>query len=163
MSAASGASLPDVVADGLAGELTISVGVGTGGTVRDGQGDALALVAGADAGGTGMPGGGLGGIWDATLAVGVAGCDAKSTAVRGWVVHPRVGAAPIPPAAPTGEPAAEGSDTGAPRVQPTVTAKGSPSERMPKKMDLGESRTFRTPVCGLERLRRGRGQLPPVR
>jgi hypothetical protein len=127
------------VADGLAGGIPISVGVGTGGIVRIGGADVLVLTTGAADSGTGLPGTGPRGIADAS-ADALAGCDANSTAVTGREVDPRAGAAPRPPA-PIGPVAVDGFVIGAPSVQPTVTAKGRPRATMPKKMDLGESRT----------------------
>jgi hypothetical protein len=128
------------VADGLPGGLTIWVGVGTGGNVRIGGGaDVLALITGAGVSGGALPGATLGGTAD-TPTDGVAGCDPNSTTVIGRDVDPRAGAAPRPPA-PIGALAAGGFTTGAPSIQPTVTANGRPREIMPKKMDLGESRT----------------------
>ena len=107
--------------------------------MRTGGADVLALVTGTPDGGAALPGTALGGTADAP-ADGFAGCDANSTAVTGRDVDSRAGAAPRPPA-PTGALAAGGLATGTPSVQPTVTANGRPRETMPKKMDLGESRT----------------------
>jgi hypothetical protein len=127
------------VADGLAGGLTISVGVGTGGIVRIGGAEVLVLTAGTGDSGAGLPGTRLRGTADAPVD-GLAGCDANSTAVTGREVDPRAGAAPRPPA-PIGAEAVGGFVIGAPSVQPTVTANGRQRATMPKKMDLGESRT----------------------
>ena len=119
--------------------MPISVGVGTGGMVRTGGADVLALTAGAGDSGTGLPGTRPRASADAP-AEALAGCDANSTAVTGREVDPRAGAAPRPPA-PIGAAAVDEFVNGAPSVQPTVTANGRPRATMPKKMDLGESRT----------------------
>jgi hypothetical protein len=134
-------ALPDAVADGLDDGAETSVGVGTGGSVSVGNGD---WVTGVPAAGSVVAGGAL--AWAALagngdgLDPGRGGLDEYWTAVTGWDVTARAGAAPISPA-PTGALASGGTSAGVPSVQPTVTANGRPRATMPKKMDLGESRT----------------------
>jgi hypothetical protein len=129
------------VAEGLSGGLTIWVGVGTGGSVSVGGGgwDAVVLGAGAAETGAALAGTALSTTSDGAVD-GLLEVDEYSTVVTGRDVDARSGAAPMPPA-PPGALAAGGLATGVPSVQPTVTANGRPRESMPKKMDLGESRT----------------------
>jgi hypothetical protein len=141
----SGSALPDgTVADGLGGVVTIDVGVGTGGSsVRVGSGEpdgtmtvgaaplGTALVLGAP----GSPGN------DDSTATGLGACGDQSTTDEVAVAVARgAGAAPIPPA-PPGALTGGGAGAGVPRVQPTVTANGSPKATTLRKMDLGENRT----------------------
>jgi hypothetical protein len=130
------------VADALVDGTLTSVGVGTGGSVSGGHADRVTtgavvgavVAAGATLAGT-VPAG------DAeVLDPGRGGCEEYSTAVTGCEVAACAGAAPIPPA-PPGALATGGAMSGEPSVQPTVTANGRPRATMPKKMDLGESRT----------------------
>jgi len=117
------------------------VGVGTGGNVSVGSGgsDAGVLVVGATEVGVALAGPALGGSAGGAVVSGTGG-GANSTTVTGRDVDARAGAAPMLPA-PPGALADRGVGTGVPSVQPTVTAKGRPRATMPKKMDLGESRT----------------------
>jgi hypothetical protein len=135
--------LPDGgVADGLDGGVVTSVGVGTGGRVRVGSGDTVTvgLVVGAVVAAGGMVAVGALAGGSVAPAPGRGGWDEYSTAVTGCDGTTRAGAAPIPPA-PAGALAARGTESGVPSVQPTVTANGRPRATMPKKMDLGDSRT----------------------
>jgi hypothetical protein len=130
------------VADALDDGAPTSVGVGTGGSVSGGNTECVTagavvgavVAAGATLAGT-VPTGDADG-----LDPGRGGWDEYSTAVTGCEVAPRAGAAPIPPA-PPGALATGGASAGVPSVQPTVTANGRPRATIPKKMDLGESRT----------------------
>ncbi|OJF09977.1 hypothetical protein [Couchioplanes caeruleus] len=125
-----------LVATGLDGGWKIEVGVGTGGSVSVGTGDP-------DDDGTAelaaTPGGALG----ATDCTTDTGSGARGTHVvpdpdAGVVAF--TGAVPKPPA-PPGAFADGGAASGVPRVQPTATENGRPSATMPKKTDLGDSRT----------------------
>ena len=140
------------VADGLAGGISTSVGVGTGGSANVG-GALDGLVAPGTpvpgASGTADVGGGvladswLGGEDDAP-ASGRGGREAYPTVVTGPdVAAADCGAAPIPPA-PLGAPADGRAGGGVPSSHPVVSATGSPSATMPKKTHLGESCTQRT-------------------
>ena len=140
--------------------LVISVGVGTGGSVSVGRvGTELA----ADGPGVGPPGvplvAGLGAPLDGAGAgemPGRAGRDEYCTAVAGCR-SARSGAAPIPPApmppVPSGAPTEAGLRVGVASVQPIATEIGRPNATSPKKMDLGDNRTSRTPVWRRKRLR----------
>ena len=137
-----GWALPDGVADGLAGGLATSVGVGTGGSVSvnvgSGDREAVGMADGAPEIGPALTAGALGGADVAEPGRG--GRDEYSTVVMGGEVAACAGAAPISPA-PPGAPATGDMSAGVPSVQPTVTANGRPRATKPKKMDLGESRT----------------------
>jgi hypothetical protein len=157
----------DGVADGC-GMSVISVGVGTGGNVSGGNGETTAD----DVGAAGVAKGA-----DGIAALDVAGADgvtapdgdsdgpadgvAYRTGLTGVAVAARAGAAPMLPA-PPGWPVATGRFAGVASVQPIVTASGSPKATSPKKMDLGDNCTLRTPVRRPERLRlRGRYAAAP--
>jgi hypothetical protein len=126
------------VGDGLGGVLPIAVGVGTGGSVSVGTGDPESAADGAAAALvtalTGVP------ATDDATATGLGPRDDQSTIDSDSGVVAFGGAAPIPPAAP-GALTGGGAGDGVPSVQPTVTANGRPKATMPKKIDLGESRT----------------------
>ena len=148
------------MADGFAGGISTSVGVGTGGSVNVGGGlggpaspvGPDGLVPGAE--GAAEPGGGaLTCGPSGTGEDGLTGCEASSLGVtRSAVAGADGGAAPIPPA-PLGALAVGWSGAGGPSSQPIVIATGSPNATMPKKTVLGESRTQRTRARGAKRLR----------
>ena len=133
----SGVALLDGVADGLGGSLVTVVGVGTGGSVSVGAGDretVTAVLGAAEPEGTA-----IGAVAPAAEPLFRGTRDEWSMVVTGDVAT-RGGAAPIDPL-PPGALIVVGAAAGAPSVQPTVTANGRPRATMPKKMDLGVSRT----------------------
>lgn len=129
------------MADGAGGALVIIVGVGTGGSVSGGNGPSER--AGGPVGDAELGCCAAGALLDAGGAAEAsrAGSDPRRTGVSGAGVDARAGAAPIPPAPAGAATAGGGVRAGSASVQPTVTANGKPSATMPKKMDLGESRT----------------------
>ncbi|GGQ42437.1 hypothetical protein GCM10010166_08040 [Couchioplanes caeruleus subsp. azureus] len=114
------------------------MGVGTGGSVSVGPGEPEAA-----ADGTAELGATLVGALGATDSTTDTGWGARGTHV---VPAPDAGeaactgAVPKPPA-PPGAVADGGAASGVPSVQPRATENGRPSATMPKKTDLGESRT----------------------
>ncbi|PRY28758.1 hypothetical protein [Pseudosporangium ferrugineum] len=124
---------------GLVGGSKIDVGVGTGGIVRVGSGDPLP-----DADGTpelgATPAGRLGGT-DSTTDTGFGARGVQPVAEPDAdVAGVATGAVPKPPA-PAGALTAGGVVPGVPSAHPAATANGRPARTMPKKIDLGESRT----------------------
>ncbi|MEV6600642.1 hypothetical protein AB0M36_27895 [Actinoplanes sp. NPDC051346] len=132
-----GSALGDaLVAAGLDGGSKIEVGVGTGGNVSVGTGDPDI-----DGDGTAEVGAALGvlGATDCTTATrsGARGTQVVPPPDAGVVAC--TGAVPKPPAPPGA--LAAGGAAGVPRVQPAATANGRPRATMPRKTDLGVSRT----------------------
>lgn len=115
----------------------IVVGVGTGGSVSVGTGDPESAADGTAALVTTLTGAPA---TDDATATGLGPRGDQSTIDSDSGVVAFGGAAPIPPA-PSGALTGGGAGDGVPSVQPTVTANGRPKATMPKKIDLGESRT----------------------
>ena len=142
-------------ADGVAeavGVVAISVGVGTGGSSSVGSGEAEADAIGAAVVGTGAADGALAGGTSTLLAgagaycASVTGREVGTAARRGAVPMPPLPApAPRPPV-PLGAPIEAARGFGVASVQPIATEIGSPRATIPKKTDLGVSRTWGIPV-----------------
>jgi hypothetical protein len=145
------------------GEPLISVGVGTGGSSSGGSGSSGADDTGAGSEVTGMLGAetapiGFTAMLGDTERPGRGGWDGYSLGVSARRAG-RSGAepnspAPIPPV-PSGAPIEAGRRAGVASVQPTTIEIGRPNATSPKKMDLGDNRTPRTPVRRGKRLRLG--------